>query len=118
VEPESEYGTLARTIRHLPREEAKGETGFSKKDSGLVKLLETIGGVPYQPVVQGSEFRNRERRRLIEWFASKDIEKIEDAKFRRAIRPVKALQQEKEAQKQLPLLVLPLPRLARTQQHP
>ena len=47
MEPESEYGTLARTIRHLPREEAKGETGFSKKDSGLVKLLETIGGVPY-----------------------------------------------------------------------
>jgi hypothetical protein len=33
--------------RRLPREEAKGETGFSKKDSGLVKLLETIGGVPY-----------------------------------------------------------------------
>jgi hypothetical protein len=71
-------------------------------------------------VVQGSEFRNRERRRLIEWFASKDIEKIEDAEFRRAIRPIKikALQQEKEAQKQLSLLVLPLPRLARTQQHP
>ena len=67
-------------------------------------------------MVQESEFRNRERR-LIEWFASKDIEKI-DAKFRRAIRPVKALQQEKEAQKQLSLLVLPLPRLARTQQHP
>jgi hypothetical protein len=55
---------------------------------------------------------------LIEWFASKDIEKIEDAEFRRAIRPIKALQQEKEAQKQLSLLVLPLPRLARTQQHP
>jgi hypothetical protein len=69
-------------------------------------------------VVQGSEFRKRERRRLIEWFASKDIEKIEDAEFRRAIRPIKALQQEKEAQKQLSLLVLPLPRLARTQQHP
>jgi hypothetical protein len=32
--------------------------------------------------VQGSEFRKRERRRLIEWFASKDIEKIEDAEFR------------------------------------
>ena len=69
-------------------------------------------------MVQGSEFRNRERRRLIEWFASKDIEKIEDAEFRRAIRPIKALQQEKEAQKKLSLLVLPLPRLARTQQHP
>jgi hypothetical protein len=72
----------------------------------------------WQPVVQGSEFRKREHRRLIEWFASKDIEKIEDAEFRRAIRPIKALQQEKEAQKQLSLLVLPLPRLARTQQHP
>ena len=70
--------------------------------------------------MQGSEFRKRERRRLIEWFASKDIEKIEDAEFRRAIRPIKikASQQEKEAQKQLSLLVLPLPRLARTQQHP
>jgi hypothetical protein len=63
------------------------------------------------------EFRKRERRRLIEWFASKDIEKIEDAEFW-AIRPIKALQQEKKAQKQLSLLVLPLPRLARTQQHP
>jgi len=45
VEPVAEYGTLASTIRHLPREEAKGETGFSKKDNGSVKLLETIGGV-------------------------------------------------------------------------
>jgi hypothetical protein len=32
--------------------------------------------------------------------------------------PIQAWQQEKEAQKQLSLLVLPLPRLARTQQHP
>ena len=56
-------------------------------------------------MVQGSEFRKRERRGLIEWFASKDIEKIEDAEFRRAIRPIQALQQEKEAQKQLSLLV-------------
>jgi hypothetical protein len=68
-------------------------------------------------VVQGSEFRKRERRRLIEWFASKDIEKIEDAEFW-AIRPIKALQQQEEAQEQFSLLVLPLPRLARTQQHP
>lgn len=92
------------------------ELGPSSAEQGRVCPAECVP--PYQPVVQGSEFRNRERRRLIEWFASKDIEKIEDAKFRRAIRPVKALQQEKEAQKQLPLLVLPLPRLARTQQHP
>jgi hypothetical protein len=54
---------------------------------------------------------------LIEWFASKEIEKIEDAEFW-AIRPIKALQQQEEAQEQFPLLVLPLPRLARTQQHP
>jgi len=42
---------------------------------------------------------------LIEWFASKDIEKIEDAEFW-AVRPIKALRQQEEPQEQFSLLVL------------
>ena len=100
--------TFAETRGHLPCE----------RSWRLSVNLFRRPGHPYQPVVQGPEFRKRGRRRLIEWFASEDIQNIEDVEFRQAIRPIPALQQQEEAQKQLSLLILPLPRLARTQQHP
>jgi hypothetical protein len=49
---------------------------------------------------------------LIEWFASKDIENIEDASSAGRVGPFQHWQQQEEAQKQISLLILPLPRLA------
>ena len=53
-------------------------------------------------MVLGSEFRKRERRRLIEWFASKDIEKIEDASSAGRFGPLKHCSKKKRRKSSSP----------------